>query len=84
VECAKSWLVQMGSVRLPSLVLSDEFGSLRTNMATVRIGKLHLLLRIVAVTRLFPRVDYRWWPVVGGMSKHSWQQGSINVNHQRV
>jgi len=24
-------------------------------------------------------VDYRWWPVVGGASRHSWQQGSINV-----
>ncbi|QCD83714.1 hypothetical protein DEO72_LG2g4061 [Vigna unguiculata] len=32
VECARSWLVQMGSGRLPSSVLSDEFGSLGTNM----------------------------------------------------
>jgi len=31
VECARSWLVQMGSERLPSSVLSDEFGSLGTN-----------------------------------------------------
>ncbi|QCE06982.1 hypothetical protein DEO72_LG9g1997 [Vigna unguiculata] len=31
LECAKSWLVRMGSGRLPSLVLSDEFGSLGTN-----------------------------------------------------
>ena len=31
MECAKSWLVRMGSGRLPSLVLSDEFGSLGTN-----------------------------------------------------
>jgi len=31
VECARSWLVQIGSERLPSSVLSDEFGSLKTN-----------------------------------------------------
>jgi len=31
VECTRSWLVLMGSGRLPSLVLSDEFGSLGTN-----------------------------------------------------
>jgi len=31
VECARSWLVLMGSERLPSSMLSDEFGSLGTN-----------------------------------------------------
>ncbi|QCE00190.1 hypothetical protein DEO72_LG7g1477 [Vigna unguiculata] len=31
VECARSWLVQMGSERFPSSMLSDEFGSLGTN-----------------------------------------------------
>jgi len=31
VECARSWLVRMGSGRLPSLVLADEFGNLGTN-----------------------------------------------------
>ena len=31
VECARSWLVRMGSGRLPSMVLSNEFGSLGTN-----------------------------------------------------
>jgi len=45
----------------------------------VRIRELHLVLRIVAVTRSFPRVDYRWWSVVGGASRHSWQQGLIKV-----
>jgi len=45
----------------------------------IRIWEVHLVLRIVAVTRLFPRVDYRWWPVVGRASRHLWQQGSINV-----
>ncbi|QCD79179.1 hypothetical protein DEO72_LG1g2818 [Vigna unguiculata] len=34
------------------------------------IRELHLVLRIVVVTRSFPRVDYRWWPVVGGASRH--------------
>jgi len=51
-------------------------GQIRT---TIHIGKLHLVLWIVAMTRLFPRVDCRWWPVVGGASRHSWQQGWINV-----
>ena len=45
----------------------------------VRIGELHLVLQIVVVTRSFPRVDYRWWPIVGGTSRHSWQQLSTNV-----
>jgi len=31
VECARSWLVQMGFGRLPSSVVVDEFGSLGTN-----------------------------------------------------
>jgi len=31
VECARSWLVQTGFERLPSSVLSDEFGGLGTN-----------------------------------------------------
>jgi len=31
VECARSWLVWMGSEGLPSSVLSGEFGSLWTN-----------------------------------------------------
>ncbi|QCD89443.1 hypothetical protein DEO72_LG4g387 [Vigna unguiculata] len=45
----------------------------------VRIGELYLALRIVAPTSLFPHVYYRWWPVVVGASRHSWQQqGSIN------
>jgi len=70
VECARSWLVRMGSGRLSFLVLSDEYGS---------YWKLHLVLQIVAVRRLFLHVNYRWWPVVGGASRHSWQQRSINV-----
>jgi len=37
------------------------------------------VLRVIAATRLFPRVDYRWWSVVKGASRHSWQQRSINV-----
>jgi len=45
----------------------------------VHIEELHLVLRIVVVTRSFPRVDYRWWPIVGGASRHSWQQRSIYV-----
>jgi len=32
VECARSWLVRMGSGRLPSSLLSNEFGSLGTCM----------------------------------------------------
>ncbi|QCD97385.1 hypothetical protein DEO72_LG6g2095 [Vigna unguiculata] len=32
VECAKSWLVQMSSGRLPSSVLFDKFGSLGINI----------------------------------------------------
>ena len=32
MECTRSWLVRMGSRRLPSSVLSDKFGSLGTNM----------------------------------------------------
>jgi len=44
----------------------------------VRIGELHLVLQIVAATSLFPRVNYRWWFVVRGTSRHSWQQGSIS------
>jgi len=51
-------------------------GQIRTE---IRLGELHLVLRIVIVTSLFPRVDCRWWLVVGGVSRHSWQQGSINV-----
>jgi len=51
-------------------------GQIRT---IVRIGELHLVLQIVVVTKSFPHVDYRWWPVVGGTSRHLWQQGSINV-----
>jgi len=31
VECARSWFVRMGFGRLPSLVLSNEFGSLGIN-----------------------------------------------------
>ena len=31
MECARSWLGRMGSGRLPSSELSDEFGSLGTN-----------------------------------------------------
>ena len=31
MKCARSWLVRMGSERLPSSVLSEEFGSLETN-----------------------------------------------------
>jgi len=31
VNCARSWLVRMGFGRLPSSILSDEFGSLGTN-----------------------------------------------------
>ena len=58
---------------LVSLVV---LGQIRT---LVRIGELHLMLRIVAVTRSFPRVYYRWWYVVGGASRHLWQQRSINV-----
>ena len=38
----------------------------------VHIGELHLVLRIVVVTRSFSRVDYRWWPVVREASRHSW------------
>ena len=26
----------------------------------------------------------RWWPVVRGASRHSWQQGSINVSSKGV
>jgi len=52
------------------------FGQIRI---VVHIRELHLVLRIVVVIRLFPRVNYRWWPIVGGASRHSWQQGSINV-----
>ena len=44
----------------------------------VCIGELHLMLQIVVVTRLFLCVDYMWWPVVGGASRHLWQQRSIN------
>jgi len=79
VECARSWLVRTGSERLPSSVLSNEFGSLGQIQTVVRIVELHLVLRIVATTSLFPCVDYRWWPVVEGASRHSWQQISINV-----
>jgi len=39
----------------------------------IRIGELDLVLRIVVVTRSFSHVDYSWWPVVGGASKHSWK-----------
>jgi len=73
VECARSWLVRMDFGRMPSSVLFDEFGSLGTNTNCGRIRELHLVLRIVAVTILFPHVDYRWWLVVGGASRHSWQ-----------
>ena len=45
----------------------------------VHIRELHLVLQIMVVTRLFPCVDYRWWPIIGGTSRHSWQQWSINV-----
>ncbi|QCD96358.1 hypothetical protein DEO72_LG6g1060 [Vigna unguiculata] len=38
-----------------------------------------VILGILAMTNLFQCVDYRWWLVVGGASRHSWQQGSINV-----
>ena len=31
LECARSWLVRMGSRKLPSSVISDEFGILGTN-----------------------------------------------------
>ena len=31
MECMRSWLVPMGSGRLPSSVLVDEFGTLGTN-----------------------------------------------------
>jgi len=31
VKCARLWLIWMGSRRLPSSVLSEEFGSLGTN-----------------------------------------------------
>jgi len=24
-------------------------------------------------------MDYRWWPIVGGASRHSWQQVSTKV-----
>jgi len=41
-------------------------GQLRT---TIRIGEFHLVLWIVAMKRLFPRVDYMWWPVVEGASR---------------
>ena len=45
-------------------------GQIRT---TIRTRELHLVLWIVPMTRSFPRVDYRWWFVVGGTSRHSWQ-----------
>jgi len=61
MECARSWLVQMGSKRLPSLILFDEFGNLGTKRTVIRIGELHLVMWIVVVIRSFPHVDYRWW-----------------------
>jgi len=52
---------------------------LRQIRTAIRIGELDLVLWIVVVTRLFQCVEYWWWLVVGGASRHSWQQGSINV-----
>ena len=77
--CARSWLVRMGAERLPSSVLANEFGSVGTNTDYDSYWGTPLGLRIVAVTKLFPHVDYRWWLVVGGASRHSWQEGLINV-----
>jgi len=70
----------MGSERLSSSVLSDEVGSLWGQIRTVvRIGELHLVLRIVVVKMYSCVWTIRWWPVVGGASRNSWYQRSINV-----
>ena len=48
-----------GFRKIASSVLSDDFGSLLGQIWTaVRIGKLHLVSRIVVVVNLFPRVDF--------------------------
>ena len=54
----------------------QSWGQIRT---TICIEELHLVLRIPTTTSLFPRVDYRWWPVVGEASRHLWQQRQIKV-----
>jgi len=79
VECTRSWLVQMSSRRLPSSMLADEFGSLGTNMDYGSYWGTPLGIIDCGRDKFYPRVDYRWWPIVGGASRHSWQQRSINV-----
>jgi len=44
--------------------------------SAVRIGELHLVLQIVVCKKIIPRVDFGWWPVVRGESRHLWQQVS--------
>jgi len=58
VECARTWLVRMGSRRLPFFVLSDEFGSLGTNTDCDLNWGTPLGVVIVVVTNIFSRVDY--------------------------
>jgi len=66
MECSRSWLIWIGMKDGPPQCCSTSLVGLRQIQTALRIGELHLVLGIVAATRLFPLVDYRWWPVVGG------------------
>jgi len=52
VECARSWLVQMGFGRFSSLILAGEFGSFGRIRTTVHFGELHLVLRSVVRNKI--------------------------------
>jgi len=58
VECARSWLIRMSSGRLPSSVLSDEFGNLGTNTDCGSYWGTPLAVADCGCDKFILRVDY--------------------------